>query len=313
MRNKGLPQSSGSPRERNGALAEIANRQHGVVSIRQLEGPLGYSRSAVVRAAAAGRLHRLYRGVYAVGHVNIPPQGWCLAAVLASGPDALLSHGSAAWLWGISKPGPAPLSVTTPVPRSPRPPIVLHHSRTLVAEDRALPEGIPTTALPRTLLDCAATIRADRLDRMLERAEELRMFDLGPVEALLERTTGHPGHGRLRRAIALYREPAFTRSGVEKRFLALVEEAGLPRPATNIGAHGYELDVYWPRERFAVELDVFETHGTRAAFERDRLRQEDLKLEGIEMTRVTGRRLEREPAQVMERVARLLEQRRAPA
>jgi very-short-patch-repair endonuclease len=89
-----------------------------------------------------------------------------------------------------------------------------------------------------------------------------------------------------------------------------VREAGLPRPATGFNECGYELDVYWPEERFAVELDVFETHGTRGAFERDRLRQEDLKLAGIEMTRVTGRRLEREPRQVVERVARLLEQRR---
>jgi hypothetical protein len=201
--------------------------------------------------------------------------------------------------------------VTAPTRRSPRPPIVLHHARSLTPEDRALVEGIPVTALPRTLLALAATEPPWRLERVLEKAEERKLFDLGPVESLLARTVGHPGWGRLNRAIALYRTPAFTRSGVERRFLALVLKAGLPRPATCFVEHGYELDVYWPEERFAVELDVFETHGTRAAFERDRLRQEDLKLAGIEMIRVTGPRLDREPRQVVERIARLLAQRRA--
>jgi hypothetical protein len=303
MRNKGRPRS-------HQALAELAKRQHGVVSIRQLTGPLGYSRPAVSRAVAAGRLHQLHRGVYAVGHARISRQGQCLAAVLACGPGALLSHGSAAWLWDIATRAPVPFQVTTPVRRKPRPPIVLHHARTLASEDRALREGIPVTSLPRTLLDLAATVRADRLQRALERSEELRLFDLGAVDALLARNTGHPGAGRLRRAIALYRPPPFTRSGVERRFLELVLEAGLLQPATNFNELGFELDVYWPQERFAVELDLFETHGTRAAFERDRLRQEDLKLAGVEMIRVTGKRLEREPGEVVKRVARLLEQRR---
>jgi very-short-patch-repair endonuclease len=105
---------------------------------------------------------------------------------------------------------------------------------------------------------------------------------------------------------SLYRPTSFTRSSLEKRFLELCLEAGLPQPRTNFVIHGFELD--WPESRFAVELDVFETHGTRAAFERDRRRQEDLLLVGIGMTRVTGPRLEREPENVMRRIARLLEQ-----
>jgi len=146
---------------------------------------------------------------------------------------------------------------------------------------------------------------------MVERSEELGVFDLRKVEDLLSRTVGHHGHGRLRKVIALYRPSSFTRSGLEKRFLELVVEAGLPQPRTNFVAHGFELDCYWPEHRFAVELDVFETHGTRAAFERDRKRQEDLLLAGISMTRVTGPRLEREPEEVLRRVARLLKQRGA--
>jgi hypothetical protein len=144
---------------------------------------------------------------------------------------------------------------------------------------------------------------------MVEKAEDLEVFDLRPVEELLSRTVGHRGHGRLRKAIALYRPTSFTRSGLEKRFLELWLETGLPRPQTNFAVEGFEVDCYWPEFRFGVELDVFETHGSRAAFERDRWRQEDLLLAGIGMTRVTGPRLEREPEEVIRRVARLLEQR----
>jgi len=302
MRNKRPEQASAA----SVSLPDLAKRQHGVVSIRQLTGPLGYSQTAVHRAVRAGRLHRLYRGVYAVGHTSLSLHARCLAAVLACGPDALLSHVSAAWLWDLTKTSPLPASVSTPLHRRRRPPLRLHEARSLTAEDRALRDGIPVTALPRTLLDLAGTVRFDWLEKMLEQSEDLGLFDLRAVEGLLDRTVGHPGHGRLRKAIALYTPSSFTRSGLERRFLELVLEAGLPQPRTNYVEHGFELDCYWPEFRFAVELDVFETHGTRAAFERDRKRQEDLLLVGIGMTRVTGPRLERESKEVIERVARLL-------
>lgn len=230
--------------------------------------------------------------------------------MLACGAGALLSHRSAAWLWGLVKGWPAPFEVTTPVPRKAREPILIHHSRILTADDRALGEGIPATALPRTLLDCAASERFWLLQRMLERSEELRLFDLGPVEELLGRSGRHAGRGPLRKAIALYKPPAFTRSQFERRFLDAVLHAGLPRPATNFAEAGFELDVYWPEQRFAVELDSYATHGGHGAFERDRLRQEDLLLAGIGMTRVTDVRFDREPDAVLERVARLLAERR---
>lgn len=315
MRPKGLPQTSRSrrgirPRRSGTTLAELAERQYGVVSVRQLKAVLGYSPSAVKREVAAGRLLRLHHGVYAVGHRLIPTHGRCLAAVLACGPDALLSHRSAAWLWGITRYGPAPLHVTSPIPRKPRLPIELHHSRILTADDRAFEDGIPVTAVPRTLLDCAAECRFSHLQRMLERAEERKLFDLGPIERLLERSGRHAGRGRLRRAIALYAPVPFTRSGFERRFFEAVLEAGLPRPATNFVEHGFELDVYWPEHRFAVELDTYATHGTNAAFERDHLRDEDLTLAGIETIRVTDVRFHREPQAVLKRVTTLLAGRR---
>lgn len=125
--------------------------------------------------------------------------------------------------------------------------------------------------MARLLLDMAAAIKFAELERMVERSEEL-----------------HP-------------------LGLEKRWLELVLAAGLPQPHMNYVEQGFELDCYWPEYRFVVELDVFETHGTHAAFERDRERQEELLLAGISMTRVTGARLEREPEKVIRRVARLLE------
>jgi hypothetical protein len=306
MRNKGREHLD---KGRHGALAALADRQHGVVSIRQLTGPLGYSRPAVSRLARSGHLHRIYRGVYAVGHTRISTEGRCLAAVLACGPGALLSHYSASRLWGIAKVDPSPFHVTASAWRKPRPPIRLHEARLLAAEDRALREGIPVTSLARTLLDLAAIVRFEWLERMIERSEELGLFDLRPVEDLLGRTVGHHGHARLRKAIAIYAPSSFTRSELEKRFLELVLEAGLPQPRMNYVEHGLELDCYWPEHRFVVELDVFETHGTHAAFERDRKRQEDLLLVGIQMIRITGPRLEREPKEVIRRVARLLSER----
>jgi hypothetical protein len=305
MRQEAQPHPREEARGRQHALAELAFTQHGVVSVGQLQA-LGYTESAIRRATEAGRLHRLDRSVYAVGHVSLSPHGKCFAAVFACGPGAVLSHHSAAWLHGLARWSPEPFHVTGPVARRPRLPVRIHRARRLLEADWEVVEGIPVTSLARLLLDMAAALRFDQLERLVEKAEERGLFDLRGVEELLARTVGHHGHGRLRRAIALYRPTSFTRSGLERRWLELVMEAGLPQPRMNFVEHGFELDCYWPEFRFAVELDLFETHGTRAAFERDRKRQEDLLLAGITMTRVTGPRLEREPEQVIERVARLL-------
>lgn len=300
---------STKPLPRGQHLAALARRQHGVLSIRQLR-RLGYSYSSVQRAAAAGRLHRLHHGVYAVGHTSLSLQGWCLAAVLASGSGALLSHCSAGWLLGLIPTRPVPIHVTTPVPRKRRGSIRIHHSRTLINTDRALEQGIPVTSVARTALDLAAVVRFRSLRRLLRRSEELEVFDLADFRSVLARNRGHRGAFPLERALAIYEPPRFTRSELEREFLRLVEEAVLPRPVTAFVVAGYELDVYWPELRFAVELDVYDTHGTHESFEEDRRRDEDLKLAGVELVRVTGRRLEREPRQAIERIGLLLDQRR---
>ena len=280
---------------------------------------MGYADDTVLEWTEVGRLHRIHRGVYAVGLRRLTWHGRCLAAVLAAEAietddvtwPAVASHSSAAWLWGLVRYRPDTIHVTAPIRRRAKREFRVHFSSCLADEDRTAREGIPVTAVPRTLLDLAATSRPAQLERYLERAEEEELFDLTAAEALLARAGGHRGRGRLARALAIYRpDPAFTRSRLERRFLELVRNAGLPTPSMNFYVGQYELDVYWKPERFAVELDVYETHGTCAAFERDRLRQEDLKLAGIEMIRVTGTRLDREPQKVASRVAAILQRRR---
>lgn len=300
---------SSTAEEQGQELAALARRQHGVVSVRQLR-RLGYSPKSVRRAVAAGRLHRLHHGVYAVGHTSLSLQGHCLAAVLASGPRALLSHYSAGWLLGLIATRPVPVHVTTPVPRKRRVSVRIHRSGTLTGADRTLEQGIPVTSVARTALDLAAAVRFRSLRRLIRRSEELRVFDLDDFRSVLARNQGHRGAFPLESAIAIYEPPRLTRSELERELVALIEQTGLPRPSTAFVVAGYELDVYWPELRFAVELDVYATHGMHEPFEEDRRRDEDLKLAGVELTRVTGRRFEREPRQVVERIARLLDQRR---
>ena len=171
-------------------------------------------------------------------------------------------------------------------------------------------EGIPVTSVARTALDLAAIIRLRNLRRLIRRSEELRVFDLADFRSVLTRNQGHRGAAPLSRALAIYEPPRLTRSEFEREFAARAEEMGLPSFATNFGAAGYEIDVYWPELRFGVELDVYATHGSPEPFEEDRRRDEDLKLAGVELTRVTVHRFQSEPRQVVERVARLLAQRR---
>lgn len=289
-------------------MSRLAKEQHGVVSTWQLE-RLGYTKDAIWKAVSGGRLHQIQHCVYAVGHTALTGQGRCLAAVLSCGDGALLSHRSAAWLWGLTKRWPPIVEVTAASPRETRQEIRVHSAAALAPEDRTASEGIPITAIPRTLLDFAA-IDPRFLGGAIERAERLGLLDLLAIDALLRRSRGFRGIARLRDALEIYRDPAFTRSRLERRFLALVKRADLPRPSMNCFVEGHELDAYWEAERFAVELDTYDYHGGRVEFEKDRLRQEDLKLAGIEMTRVTGVRMDREPQAVTKRLGRLLTQRR---
>jgi REase_MTES_1575/Transcriptional regulator, AbiEi antitoxin len=290
-------------------LAAVAGGQHGIVSLGQLR-QLDYAEGTIKEMLKTGRLQPLARGVYGVGHKAIQQHGRCLSAVISCEGGALLSHRSAAWLWGLTKRFAVPIEVTAASPRRNRDEILVHSAGALIEVDHASFEGIPVTAVPRTLLDFAS-LDPFFLDHALESAYRLELLDLVAIDALIARSRGFRGVARLRTALEAYRTPAFLRSGVERRFLRLVEDHGLPRPSMNFFAEGYELDAYWPAERFAVELDTYDYHGSPRAFEEDRIRQEDLKLAGVELTRITGTRLNREPKRVMQRLASLLSRRRA--
>jgi predicted transcriptional regulator of viral defense system len=282
-----------------------------VVSIRQLEQLFGYSRVGVKRLVDSGRLHRVYRGVYAVGHTDLSMHGECLAAVLAVGPGALLSYYSAGWLWGIWRGSPKPIHVTAVVPRHHTAPkgVTRHRARNLVEADRALVVGIPVTSVARTILDLAWKLRGDQVARVLAQAEDLGLLDLDELYAVIERNRGHHGAKRLRHALATYERPIYSRSDFERRFVAHLIGAGLPRPASGWNEVGHELDVCWPERRFAVELDTFETHGNRASFESDRARDLALALAGIETIRVSELQFRREPNAIAANIATLLARR----
>lgn len=265
-------------------------QQHGVASLRQL-GALGLSAEAVRARASSGRLVRVHAGVFALAPLRTDQARW-RAAVLACGPGALLSHRSAAALWGISPYSRATVDVTSP-PRHgrSRPGIRGHTSRILNATDRATVDGIPLTSLPRTLLDLAAVVARHRLERAIERAETLRIFDRRALEELLARAGGHRGAGRLRAAVAKPIAP--TRNELERAMHEICRGAGLPEPRVNEwlplpNGTGFRPDFWWPEHRLVVETDGFEQHGTRHAFGHDRARDRRLKLiADIETARFT--------------------------
>ncbi|HEX5610688.1 MAG TPA: type IV toxin-antitoxin system AbiEi family antitoxin domain-containing protein [Solirubrobacterales bacterium] len=297
-------------------LADLAERQYGLVTAGQLR-RLGFSSSAIGRACAARRLHRVHQGIYAVGHAVLSPHARCLAATLACGNGAVLSHESAAWLWGLRANCAATVAITVASRGHSRKGMRVHYVSGLDERERANFERIPVTSVARTLLDLAAraSARATRgagweLERAIERAERLGQLDLDDVDEMLARRRGRRGTRVLREGLTIYRDPAFSRSRAELAFLDLVRGAGLTRPALNTFVAGMEIDAYWEAERFAVEIDGWEAHRTRAAFERDPVRQEDLKLAGIDSIRITARRIEREPKQVAKRLRTLLAARR---
>jgi hypothetical protein len=290
-------------------MASLAARQYGVVTRDQLI-DLGYSDDAIDRAVASGRLHQWHRSVFAVGHQGLSPHGLCLAAVLFRGRGALISYQSAVWLWGLERSLEIPVHVSVRWRGHAQDALGLHHCPALRDEDVAETERLPVTSVTRTLLDYASEAKTLRLEQAIDRADRLELLDLAAVDLITEQIRGHRGRGPLRRAMVIYREKGFTRSGGEKRMLAAFADAGVQRPSVNTFIEGYELDFFWEQERFGVELDSWEHHRGRRSFEEDRKRQEELAMAGIETIRITGTRLRREPRKVVMRIATHLERRR---
>ena len=291
------------------AVAELASRQFGLVTYAQLR-RLGFSGGTIGRSSRALRLHRVHRGVYCVGHAVLSDHGRCLAAVMASGRGTVISHQAAAWLWGLLPNCPRTIDVTVPRHGGKRAGMMLHHSSTLVPEEHGKFGSIPVTALPRTLLDLAASTSPRLTWSAVDRAERRGVLDLAAIDSMLRRRRGHRGAERLRKALVIYREPGFYRARSERLLRRLVKKAGLQQPLINTWVDRFEIDVYWEAERFAVEVDGWEAHRTRKAFEDDRLRQEEMKLADIDMIRISARRIEQHPDKVGRNLALLLERRR---
>jgi hypothetical protein len=220
-----------------------------------------------------------------------------MAAVLATGPDALLSHRSAAALWGIRESDPVSIDVSAPSQRRPRRRIVTHHVR-LERDEYDKRRAIPVTTPARTLLDLAATLDEHRLARACERAEALRLGSPTSLQDLVDRYPRRPGTPKIRKLLDAGRIVATdTRSDIERRFLSLLDAENLPRPLVNSplelpGHRQIQPDFAWPTQRLIVETDGFETHGTRDAFERDRARDRALLAAGWRVARITKRQLD---------------------
>jgi very-short-patch-repair endonuclease len=289
-------------RRADGALSDLATRQHGIVSARQLRA-LGFSENLITIEAKRGRLRRLHRRVYAVGHEALTWEGWCVAAVAANAP-CVASHWSAGWIWGLTRSQPSgKFHVAATTRRHRREEFHVHFAE-LTDEDTSSVQRIPVTSVARTALDLAALDPGGTSARLKRLEDGEHRLDLREFEALLARSKGHKGWAALSQAVDLYRpDPTVTRSGLERRFRALIRRSGLPRPSMNFVVAGYELDCYWPDHLLAVELDTYGTHGSRLSFEEDRKRQRVLGLLGITLERVTDRQLDSEADEVLRAVA----------
>jgi very-short-patch-repair endonuclease len=258
---------------------------------------------------ARGRLHRLHRGVYAVG-LPVGANGRRWAAILAAGDGAVLSHRAAADHTGLRPSSRHEIEVTVPRPGWRADGIHIHGSRTLDPDEVTTHEGMPCTSVPRTLLDLADVLPRRGVERAIERAEMLRVFDLHELHTVLARANGRRGVPVLRSILAAGAEPALTRDDLEEALFAICAAAKLPRPQVNLwiplGAGGYEADFAWPEQRVIAEADGREAHGTRQAFEHDRRRDRELLLAGWRVVRFTWREIQHEPETVARTLLALL-------
>ena len=295
-------------------LATLAAAQHGVVARGQLYA-LGFTAHQLQTRIRSGRLLRVHRGVYAVGHDRLSARGRWMAAVLACGSEAVLSHRAALALWDL-RPIPSgriDVTVTAGNGRG-QPGIRVHSARTLHPADCAVVDGVPVTTLARALLDYAEVARFQQLRLVLEEAIRREVLDGRTLDETLARGRGRHGLKPLRAALAAIRGPApWTQSELEREFLALVRAAGLPEPSANVVVDGFLVDLYWPEARLVVEIDSYGFHKTRKKFEDDRRQDTKLQLAGVVTIRMTQSRVEGEPEQLLSDVAAMLSRAPRPA
>jgi very-short-patch-repair endonuclease len=287
-------------------VARVAGAQRGVITATQLAAA-GLSRHAVAHRLRTGRLHRLSTGIYLVGRASLEPLAAETAVVLSFDGDAVVSHASAAAVWGLIESPPALVTVTlVGCPGRTRPRALVHHTSDLDPRDVRFCRGLPVTAPARTLLDFASITPDGELERAVAEARVQRLLRPGDLEDVLQRTPRRKGSRRLRAMLAAERDPAFTRRAAERRLLGLLRASQLPDPVVNGRVLGHEVDFHWPAQRLVVETDGHQFHGHRRAFERDRRRDQQLVAAGWRVMRITWRQLTTEPLAVLARLAMAL-------
>lgn len=273
-------------------IADLARRQHGVVTREQLL-DIGLLPGAVRRRVNAGRMSRLHRGVYLVGPI-MPPRAREMAAALACGPTAVVSHRTAACLWGLVSPpdddARLDVSVSYGSERR-RDGIRVHRVSRLPPEDRTELTAIPITTPARTLVDFASAANGRELEQALAVAEKERLVTLPELNTVLQRNRGRPGTRLLMAVLQVNGGPALTRSEAEARFLALIRQARLPPPEVNTSIETHELDFFWRAEKIAVEVDGYRYHSSMTRFESDRRRSAHLAARGIQIIPLTWRQI----------------------
>jgi very-short-patch-repair endonuclease len=293
--------------QRERGLADLATRQHGVVSHRQLLA-LGFAVRWIEVRLWEGRLQAVHQNVYAVGHSRLTSRSRWWAALLAYGPGTMLSHRTGAVLWGIQRPRRGPIDVTAICGRQGierRKGIWVHRCK-FGAEDVTTRDGFPVTTVARTLFDLAEVAPYETLKGAAEEADRLKLLRLRELERVCEHGNGRRALRPMRRLLVDLHAPDEGRSPLEIRFAVFVREHRLPVPIQNADVLGHEVDALWPEERLIAELDSWEHHAHRAAFERDRARDPKMLIAGYRTIRVTHYRLDREPEQLAAEIRDLL-------
>jgi very-short-patch-repair endonuclease len=286
-----------------GAIEDLATRQRGHVARRQLL-ELGLGPKAIAYRVRTGRLIPVYPGVYAVGHRRPHPTDRAMAAVLACGPGAVLSHGSAASLWGFFTRWDEPFEVI--VARNRRPKKIRTHRCRLVPGDRGRQLGIPVTSPARTVLDCA--LRARKLDRFVKDALLSPWLKEGQLADAIRRHPHHPAASRVHRAA--FGGPGLTQSDLEDKFVAFCERFGIKVPELQFPMDGRVLDAFYPEEGVIVELDSWQFHKDRGTFERDREKDAEATANGLLTVRITDERMDHDDVREAHRLQAILETRR---
>ena len=275
----------------------LVRRQHGVIS-RWQPYEAGYTRHAIDHRIRCGRLHPVFRGVYAVGRPELSRHGLMMAAVLACGPEALISHETAAELWRLRRPEPGPIEVSVPHQHRRRRPGVRVHARTILGPGAADEhEQIPVTSVTLVLLDLAARVSRRHLEAAVNMADSLDLLDAERVRVTLEEYPRVPGVAPLRR---LLDREAFrlTDSELERMFLRIVDDLGLPVQEAQRHSDGYRVDFVWPAISLVVETDSLRYHRTALTQRRDAARDHAHLLGRRESVRFTHHQVAYEKAHV---------------